>query len=162
MSLNDLAYNEVRIRTGNGCTLHQVPNFVIAGEALADGQFVYFGADGKFYKAAQTTATRATHVVKRAGVARVTHEEISDLIGVVQAGEPVMAFTGSGVVTLPFAGNVVAGQQLMLSNGYLVAWNGSETYVVGRAVEDVTIADGETYAWGDALVELPAQLVAAA
>ena len=157
MSLQDIAYNEVRIRTGNGTTLQQVPNFVIAGEELRDGQFVTYGADGKYWVCGP--GDRATHFVKRSGEKRNSIQEIANDIGKVKAGEPVMAFSGSGVVRIPFGTEVSAGDQLTVgADGYAVQQDPAYAgYIIGQAVEDVTIPEGATVGWGDALITLPAQ-----
>lgn len=157
MSLTDLQYNEVRIRQGEH--FQQIPNFIIATEALVDGQFVYLDSSGGYSKASSSNA--ATHFVKRSGEKRHSIEEINTLIGTVQAGEPVMAITGQGTVTIPFASNVNVGDQLVVSNGYAVKYTAGADYIIGQALEDVVIADGETVEWGDALINLPATYKAA-
>jgi hypothetical protein len=157
----DLQYPEVRIRQGSD--FQQVPNFVVAAEALLDGQFVTYTFDGQYHKTLSATE-RATHFVQRSGVARVTVDEIRNQTGKVQQGEPVMAHTGSGTVTIPFASNVFAGQELVVEDGYAVGLEmgayapADFVYVIGRALADVTIEEGATLAWGDAHITLPAQM----
>lgn len=156
MSLQDLKYNEVRIRQGSN--FQQIPNFVVAAEELADGQFVAYGEDGQYHKC--ISAQRATHLVKRAGRARNTIDEITDLTGIVQEGEPVMALTGMGTVTIPFASNVSPGDPLVVDDGYAVLYDQAyfgDAYIIGHATETVTLPEGETIAWGEAFINLPAQ-----
>lgn len=160
MAIQDVTYNEVRIRQGSA--FQQIPNYTTAGEALADGQFIALADDGEYYKA--SPEIRATHIVQRSGVARVTPQEIVSYRGIVQQGEPVMAFTGSGTATIPFAMDVHAGDQLTVdADGYAIGWyplDGgyeADAYIVGHAINDVTISEGETLAWGDAFINLPAQ-----
>lgn len=159
MTITEFRHDEVRVRAGS--QFSQVPNMVLAGELLADGQFVTLSSpDGTYSKASQDI--RATHIVKDAGVPRITADEISNKIGTVQIGEPTMALTGWGSITLPFASNVTNGQTLSVNaNGYAVAWtaDSGETgaFVIGKANEDVTIEDGETLAWGEAIIDLPAK-----
>lgn len=54
---------EVRIRQGS--LFQQVPNFVMAGQDLADGQFVNYGGEGEYFLASSTTP--ATHLVLKSG-----------------------------------------------------------------------------------------------
>jgi hypothetical protein len=149
---------EVRIREGS--KFQQIPNLVEAAELLADGMFVYLGAAGKYYRASQTEP--ATHFVLKSGEPRITSTEITDLIGTVQIGEPVMAMTGGpGTVTIPFAGTVSIGDELMVNaNGYAVRrTNGQAAYVIGVANESITVTSGTVS--GEALITLPAQYRAA-
>lgn len=155
MALTDLTYNEVRIRQGSH--FQQVPNFVIAAETLADGQFVYLNSSGEYAKA--SSSNRATHFVKRAGVARNSIEEIATYTGTVQAGEPTMAFTGTGTVTIPFGASVTAGDQLVVSGGYAVPYSAGADFIVGQALEDVSVSTAGD-ASGEALIALPAEYTA--
>ena len=160
MGITDFSTNEVRIRQGSEFTA--IPNFQTAGETLADGQFVYRATEGTVLKAGQDT--RATHLVLKSGEARKTATEIATLIGTVVSGEPVLAITGTGTVTIPFGYDVTEGQELTVdSNGYATPWSTDESdvsptgaYVVGRALENIT-ADADGNRWGIALITLPAQ-----
>lgn len=156
MSLTDTTFSnltgEVRIR--QGAAFQQIPNLVEAGENLANGQFVQLSEDGgQFRNASQTTA--ATHLVLKSAEPRITAEEIATLTGSVVEGESVMAITGGpGTVDIPFAGNVNAGDELMVnSQGYAVRKSGA-AFVVGVATQTV-IVSGAT-AVGTALLTLPA------
>jgi hypothetical protein len=155
MSLTDYANitNEVRIRQGE--MLRDVPNLVEAAETLTDGQFVYLTTDGKYAKASQTVA--ATHLVIKSGEPRLTAVEIATLTGTVQAGEPVLAVTGGpSTVDIPFAANATKGQELMVNaDGFAIPRSGA-AFCIGTANADVTIADGDTIAWGEAFLSLPA------
>lgn len=159
MSITDFVTNEVRIRHETEFT--QSPNFVIAGEELADGQFVTLStSDGNYMLADQDT--RATHLVLKSGEARKTAAEITNNLGKVLVDEPVMAVTGGpGIVTIPFAANVIAGQDLTLdATGYAIPWD-SDTgatgaFIVGKALETVT-GTSTADRWGDAFLNLPAQ-----
>lgn len=159
MPINDFTLREVRIR--QDAEFIDVPNNVQAGEALKDGQFVELTTpDGRYRKVTGQDDT-ATHLVIKSGTSRKTPTEIANLIGIVQEGEPVLTVTGGpGVVTIPFSGSVINGQELTVERGYAVPWSkdtgATGAYLVGRALEDVSVADGEI-AWGDALITLPAQ-----
>jgi len=157
--ITDLTFNEVRIRQGAEFT--QVPNFIVAGEELADGQFVYLSSmEGQFLKASQDE--RATHLVLDSGQNRITVDDIADKTGKVLEGEPTRAITGLGTVQIPLESDVVNGQALSVNkNGYAVAWSkdsgSAGAFIVGTALEDM-IADPYTgFAWGDCFINLPAQ-----
>lgn len=159
MAITDSTFSnltgEVRIRQGS--RFQDIPNLIEAGEDLEVGMFAYISDDGKFYTASQTTP--ATHLVIKSGEPRLTHTEIVTLTGLVQAGEPVMATTGQGTATIPIASDVVAGDELTVdANGYATRRNASQAAeVIGQALETVTVAAGNTYAWGTALIYLPAR-----
>lgn len=159
MSITDFSIEEVRIRNGSNFT--QIPNFTVAGEQLADGQFVILSTneDGSFMLPAGQN-DRVTHFVEKSGVARVTAQEIADTTGLVLVGEPVLAHTGIGVARIPFAESVVANQTLTVNdNGYAVPWSADTgatgAFIIGSAVEDVTVIDNNQ--WGDAFIDLPAK-----
>lgn len=159
MSITEFTIEEVRIRNGGNFT--QVPNFVTAGETLADGQFVILSTneDGSYMLPAGQN-DRVTHFVEKSGTPRVTANAIATLTGTVQVGEPVMAHTGIGVAQIPFAESAVAHQTLTVNgSGYAVPWD-SDTgatgaFIIGSAVEDVIVVDGNV--WADAFIDLPAK-----
>ena len=151
--------NEVRVRSD--ALFQQVPNNVEAAEAMVDGQFVALTEpDGRFTLVSNQDEG-ASHLALKSGVGRFTHADITNLTGAIQEGEPVMALTGGpGVVRIPFASDVVAGQDLTVEAGYAVSWSdtgATGAFVVGKSLEDLTIPDGETVVWGDAWIHLPAK-----
>lgn len=159
MAITDFSTDEVRIR--QDAEFIQIPNLIEAGDDLANGQFVFIEATfGTFLKASQDD--RATHLVLKSGIGRNTAVEIATLIGIVQKGEPTTALTGGpGIVTIPFKGNVRAGQQLTTDAGYAVGWSDDSgatgAFVIGEALDDVTVDSSTGIGWGDALLNLPAQ-----
>ena len=132
---------------------------------MNEGQFVAYQSSTGEYRLVTDQNMRASHFVLRSGEARVTADEIVNLIGVVQDGEPVMAVTGRGTARLPVASDVLNGQQLTVDNGYLVAWTGgsdaSEAFIVGYALEDIEVTTGGTIGWGEVFIDLPAKYTSA-
>jgi len=135
--------------------LQDVPNLVEASEELADGMFVHLTTDGKYAKAGVSIA--ATHLVVKSGEPRITALEVVNLTGTIQAGEPIVALTGGpATVDIPFAGDVHKGDELAVdADGYAVGRTGA-AFCIGIANADVSIAPGDTLAWGEAFITLPA------
>jgi hypothetical protein len=160
MSIQDLnnLTSEVRIR--HGSQFQQMPNFIVAGQQIQNGTFVYLHNDdaGEVEYWHATRLTPATHLVIKSGVPRLTHDDIVNFSEVVNIGEPAMTVTGYGTATIPFAATATAGQELTLNdNGFAIPRTpGQASYLVGTALQDVVVPSGEAVL-SDALINLPAK-----